>query len=72
MCLNIPYKVIKIEKNYAIVEFNKKRKKALIIDKKPKVGDYVFLKNGVIIEIIDSKKVEKSFKEMEKLLNISF
>ena len=69
MCLNIPYRVIEIKGDKAVVKFNKRVKEVLIIDKKPKVGDYVILKNGVIIEILPQEFVENVLQELEKSIN---
>lgn len=63
MCLTIPAKVISLEKDKAIVDFNGKKEQVDTQLVKVKVGDYVMVSNGFVI-----KKVNK--KEAEEILNI--
>jgi hydrogenase expression/formation protein HypC len=69
MCLAIPMKVIEINDNSAKVEIaGTSRIVGLdIIEPKPKVGDYVIVHAGFVIQIIDPDEAElilNDFKEM--------
>ncbi|MBU0636992.1 MAG: HypC/HybG/HupF family hydrogenase formation chaperone [Patescibacteria group bacterium] len=52
MCLAIPGKIIKINKEKAIVDFNNIQKEINISLIKVKIGDYVIVHAGFAIEII--------------------
>ena len=59
MCLAIPYRVIRIEGNSATVEALGKKKEVLIIDVKPKIGDYVIVKSNIVVKIVEKDVAEE-------------
>ncbi len=63
MCLSIPGKVIKIEKNKITIDYSGEKREAekSIVD--IKIGDYVVMSNKIIINKI-SEKQAKTFLEM--------
>jgi hydrogenase expression/formation protein HypC len=63
MCLTIPAKIISLENDKAIVDFNGKKEDVDTQLVEVKVGDYVMVSNGFAI-----KKVGK--KEAEEILNL--
>ena len=69
MCLEIPGRVVDIKGDVAIVDFFGQRKEAQIKFTKPKVGDYVLVKYGMIIEILEGK-VAKDVLEVWKKLKL--
>ena len=63
MCFAIPGKIIKIENNKAIIDYNGVKRSAdnsLIPD--IKINDYVLVRAGFIIEKIDKTKAIESIK----------
>ena len=63
MCLSIPVKVLKIEKNKAIADFMGKKEKfniGLVSD--IRVNDYALASNGFIIKKISAQEAEEIFK----------
>lgn len=61
MCLTIPFKVISVKDNQAIVFFNKNKKKVNSGLVKVKKGDYVLIQNNTIIKKINKNVVENFF-----------
>lgn len=62
MCITIPAKVISLEKNKAIVDFNGKKQDVDTQLTKVKVGDYVMASNGFVIKKINKKEAEEILK----------
>jgi len=63
MCLTIPAKVIsKKANNKVIIDFNNRKEEAdaRLVD--VRVGDYVLVSNGYIIQKIEAKEAERIFK----------
>ena len=67
MCLAIPGRVVKIEGDYAIVDFLGQKRKVRLSVVKPKVNDYVIVKYGTIVEIIDEKSAKESIETWKSL-----
>lgn len=57
MCLEIPGKIIEIKGDQAIVDYGSEKKIGKIIKGTFEVGDFVLIKNKIIIEKIDEKQV---------------
>ena len=68
MCLAIPAKILSIEGNSAIADFDGTRKKIIIaLVPKIEVGKYVIVHAGMAIEIVNEKAAKESldlWKEM--------
>lgn len=62
MCLSIPGKIIKINKDTAIIDYNGEKRKANISLINCKVGDYVIVQQKFIIQKIDKKDAIKALK----------
>lgn len=63
MCLAYPGKIIKIEKNYAQVDFGGLIKKINIqLLEKPKIGDYVNVHAGFAIQKLTKKDASEVLK----------
>jgi len=60
MCLAIPGKVIKIEGRKATVQYPGQSRFALIGDEKIKVGDFVLVQMGIIIQKLSKKDAKIS------------
>lgn len=70
MCLAIPMKIVKIEKEFAEVETSGLRRTINIqMLKHPKIGDFVLVHAGFAIEKLDPRRAKETLdlvKEMEK------
>jgi len=67
MCLAIPGRVVKIEGDYAIVDFLGQKRKVRLSVVKPKINDYVIVKYGTIVEIVDEKSAKESIETWKSL-----
>ena len=70
MCLAIPGKIIKIEEKIAIVQYPNEQRKVMIDPNIPiKIGDFVLVQMGIIIQKIEEEQAMESWqmwKSMEK------
>jgi len=68
MCLAIPMKILKIERDRASVSSGGiKRIIGINFLKNPKIGDYVIVHAGFAIEKLDPVKAEETLKILEEL-----
>lgn len=65
MCLTIPAKVLTIKGKHAKVDFGNTQKEINLGIIKPKVGDYVLVSSGFVVEIISEKDAQNFLKMME-------
>lgn len=56
MCLAIPGKVIKIEKNYCWIDYFGQIRKAMLAEVKAKPGDMVMVQMGIVIKVLTDKE----------------
>ncbi|NOQ56182.1 MAG: HypC/HybG/HupF family hydrogenase formation chaperone [Nanohaloarchaea archaeon] len=59
MCLAIPGKVIEIDGDTAVIDYDGIKKHAKIMLVSPKIGDYVLVHAGFAIEILKKDKKNK-------------
>jgi len=59
MCLSIPGKVIDIEEDKAIVDYSGEKREANTSLVKAKIGDYVIVNAGFIMEKLSKEEAEK-------------
>ena len=59
MCLSYPGKIIKISKDLATIDYTSEKRKAKLISKKFKIGDYVIVQGKIVMEKVDKKSAEK-------------
>ena len=59
MCLAIPGKIIKIEDDDAIVDYISEKRVGKIVEGTYKVGDYVIIQGGLVIEQIPEEQAKK-------------
>ncbi|MEM0465365.1 MAG: HypC/HybG/HupF family hydrogenase formation chaperone [Candidatus Pacearchaeota archaeon] len=60
MCLNIPGKFVKVKKNKFIIDYNGKKREAILsVVENLKIGDYVIVSNKIIVKIIPKKEAIK-------------
>jgi hydrogenase expression/formation protein HypC len=62
MCLAVPGKIIKIDGRKATVEYPDGQRFALIGDEKVKIGDYILVQMGIIIQALSAKEANTSLK----------
>jgi len=62
MCLAIPGKIIKIKGNEAVVQYPKEKRKANLIEKNFKVGDYVYVSSKIVVQKIPKKEALQCLK----------
>lgn len=68
MCIAIPMKVVEIKDNYAICEYEGVQKTARIdLIKDIKIGDYVLIHVGFIIQKIDEKDAQETLDLLNQL-----
>ncbi|MCD6557906.1 MAG: HypC/HybG/HupF family hydrogenase formation chaperone [Candidatus Aenigmarchaeota archaeon] len=63
MCLAIPAKVIEVDKEEILAEVKGQKIRASTELVKPKIGDYVLVYGGFVMDIIDKKQAEKILKQ---------
>jgi hydrogenase expression/formation protein HypC len=62
MCLAIPGKVIKMEGRKATVQYPGESRFALVGDDPVKIGDYVLVQMGIVIQILSPEEAAESQK----------
>ena len=62
MCLACPGKVIEIREDTVIVDYGLEKKEASIALVKPRMGDYVLVNTGFIIQIVPKKEALEGLK----------
>lgn len=69
MCLAVPAKVTGVKGNMALVDVLGSKSKAEIRLLKPRIGDYVLVQFGTVIEILDKKSAEDSLKAWKSIIS---
>ena len=73
MCLAIPSKIIKIDNNVATIDVDGvKRETSLLLLEGPKIGDYVIVHAGFVINKTDEKSAMESLKALREVVSLSF
>jgi hydrogenase expression/formation protein HypC len=62
MCLAVPGKVVKIEKNKATIDYIAEKRTADLSLLKPKIGDYVIVNAGFVISKVPKKEAIEALK----------
>ena len=70
MCLAVPMKILKIKDNQAQVEIGGTRREARldIVDRPPRVGDYVIVHAGYALHVIDEQEAKETLGYFEEIL----
>jgi hydrogenase assembly chaperone HypC/HupF len=63
MCLQVPGKVIKIEKKKAVIDYA-----ATIADITPKVGDYVLVVGRFVVDIVPEDNAKEALEHWKKTM----
>ncbi len=68
MCLGIPVKLVKKDKNKGFVKTGKKLEEVNLELVDAKVGDYVITQAGLAVQKLDKKEAQKTLSLLGKLL----
>ena len=66
MCLAIPGKITKIEKDKAVVDYGTEKRTAKLVEKGFSIGDYVLVQTGLVVKKIPEKEALECIKEWDK------
>lgn len=69
MCLQIPGKVIEIKKNKVKIDYDIEKRTAVIVDIKPKVGDWVLVVGQFIVDIVPEENAKLSLEHWKKTMS---
>lgn len=77
MCLNVPGKIIEIKNNEATVDYDIEKRKGIIIDDENsedddasyKVGDYVIIQGGFLVQKIGEKEAKDALELYKKAIS---
>ena len=69
MCLAVPGKIIEIKDEIATVDYDLEKRKGKIIDKGFKIGDYVIVQGGIIMQKVKAKEAIEALKSYKSSLN---
>lgn len=68
MCLAIPAKIIKIDNNMGTIDMEgTQREVSLLLQEDAKVGDFVIVHAGFVIQTIDEQEAMESLKILRQL-----
>ncbi|MBD3202785.1 HypC/HybG/HupF family hydrogenase formation chaperone [Candidatus Woesearchaeota archaeon] len=70
MCLAVPGKVIKINDDKAVVDFDGIKKEVSVMLVEPKIDDYVLVHAGFAIEILDKEKAKQGIKVLREMTEV--
>lgn len=62
MCIAAPGKVIAIEGKKALIDYQGETRYAMLADQKIKVGSYVLVQMGIIIEVLSESQAHSAEK----------
>ena len=68
MCLSVPGKIIEVKSEIATVDYGAEKRKAKLISKNYKKGDYVIIQGGVVVQKVDKKEAVEALKMYRKFL----
>ena len=70
MCLAIPGKIIRLEKDMAIVDYSGEQREAIFQGITLKKGDYVLVQQGIVIQKVSEKEALESISAWKSLLDL--
>ena len=68
MCLQVPGKVIKIEKNKATIDYDIEKRIAYVTDIHPEIGDWVIVVGNFVVDIIPEDAAKKALNHWKKTM----
>ncbi len=66
MCLAIPGKISKIEEEFVTVDYSGEKRRAKILEKNLKVGDYVMVSAGFVMQKVPKEEALASIEAWKK------
>ena len=71
MCLLVPGKIVEINDNEAIVDYDVEKRKGVIIDDDAdyKIGDYVMIQGGILVQKIEEKEAKSALELYKEALS---
>ena len=69
MCLQIPGKVIEIKDNKAIIDYDIEKRQSVIVDVKPKLGEWVLVVGQFIVDIVPEENAKLSLEHWKKTMS---
>jgi hydrogenase expression/formation protein HypC len=67
MCLAFPGKIIEIKNDFATVDYRTEKRKAKLLEKSYKTGDYVIVQAGIVVQKVSRKEALESLKLIDCL-----
>ena len=72
MCIAIPSRITRIEKDTATIEMDGVRREvSLLLLEEPRVGDYVLVHAGYAIQKMDEATARESLKILKEMTNLA-
>jgi hydrogenase assembly chaperone HypC/HupF len=68
MCLAVPGKIVKISKGEATVDYGVEKRKGALLEGKYKVGDYVIIQGGFVMQKVAAKEARQALATYKKAL----
>jgi hydrogenase assembly chaperone HypC/HupF len=68
MCLQVPGKVIKIEKNKASIDYGIEKRIAHVADIRPKIGNWVIVVGKFIVDVVPEDTAKVSLNHWKKTM----
>ncbi|RJQ18161.1 HypC/HybG/HupF family hydrogenase formation chaperone [Candidatus Woesearchaeota archaeon] len=66
MCLMVPGKIIAIKGDKATVDYDVEKRTATLVEKKFKIGDYVLVQGGFVIQKVSDVEAKESLELYKK------
>ena len=66
MCLLVPGKVVKIEGDHVTVDYEIEKRKGMMLETTCKLGDYVLIQGGIVVEIVPKDEAERALKSYKE------
>ena len=67
MCLAMPGRIVSVEDDNATIQYPAETRSAKLISDDFKVGDYVFVQAGIVLDKISKKEAEESLEAWSNL-----
>ena len=62
MCLSVPGKIIEISGDEAVIDYDIEKRKAMLLEKTFKIGDYVIVQGKVVVQKVEKKEAIEALK----------
>ena len=70
MCLTVPGRIVRIDNDTATIDYRVETRKGKIVDKGFKIGDYVIVQGGIVIQKVRRKEAIDSLKLYNKAIKM--